>query len=94
VGLRPEEEFLANSGYCLDARVEVNGTVVGVEVDGPYFVILGLGRYLDYECLPVKSMAAALLFRINKTIHCRVNKGSVSSECNEQVCKPWIRRKD
>jgi hypothetical protein len=35
IGLRPEEEFIANTGYRLDALVEVNGTKVGIEVDGP-----------------------------------------------------------
>jgi hypothetical protein len=35
IGLRPEEEFLAKSGYRLDALVEVKGTKVGIEVDGP-----------------------------------------------------------
>ena len=35
IGLRPEEEFLTNSGYRLDAIVKVNGMNVGIEVDGP-----------------------------------------------------------
>jgi hypothetical protein len=35
IGLRPEEEVLTPSGYRLDALVEVNGTKVGIEVDGP-----------------------------------------------------------
>jgi hypothetical protein len=35
IGLRPEEEVLTLSGYRLDALVEVNGTKVGIEVDGP-----------------------------------------------------------
>ena len=36
IGLCPEEEVLTPSGYRLDALVEVNGTKVGIEVDGPY----------------------------------------------------------
>jgi hypothetical protein len=39
IGLRPDEAFLANTGYCLDALVEVNGTKVGVEVDGPFHFV-------------------------------------------------------
>jgi hypothetical protein len=35
LGLSPEEEFLTESGYRLDALLDVNGTQVGVEVDGP-----------------------------------------------------------
>jgi hypothetical protein len=35
IGMRPEEEVLTASGYRLDALVEVNGTKVGIEVDGP-----------------------------------------------------------
>jgi hypothetical protein len=35
IGLRPKEEELTSSGYRLDAIVEVNGTKVGIEVDGP-----------------------------------------------------------
>jgi tryptophan-rich sensory protein len=36
IGLRPKEEELTSSGYRLDALVEVNGTKIGIEVDGPY----------------------------------------------------------
>jgi hypothetical protein len=39
IGLRPEEEFLTKSGYRLDALVEVKGTKVGIEVDGPYHFV-------------------------------------------------------
>jgi hypothetical protein len=35
IGMLPEEEVLTASGYRLDALVEVNGTKVGIEVDGP-----------------------------------------------------------
>ena len=35
IGLLPKEEVLTSSGYRLDALVEVNGTKVGIEVDGP-----------------------------------------------------------
>jgi hypothetical protein len=35
IDMPPEEEVLTASGYCLDALVEVNGTKVGIEVDGP-----------------------------------------------------------
>ena len=35
IGMSPEEESLTLSGYRLDALVEVNGTKVGIEVDGP-----------------------------------------------------------
>jgi hypothetical protein len=35
IGLRPEEEFLTKTGYRLNALVEVKGTKVGIEVDGP-----------------------------------------------------------
>jgi hypothetical protein len=36
IGLRPEEEYLlTHTGYRLDALVEVKGTKVGIEVDGP-----------------------------------------------------------
>jgi len=34
-GMLPKEEVLTASGYRLDALVEVNGTKVGIEVDGP-----------------------------------------------------------
>ncbi len=40
IGLRSEEEFLTNTGYRLDALVEVKGTKVGVEVDGPYHFLI------------------------------------------------------
>jgi hypothetical protein len=36
IGMHPDEEVLTPSGYRLDALVEVNGTTVGIEVDGPY----------------------------------------------------------
>jgi hypothetical protein len=40
IGLQPEEEFLAKSGYCIDALVEANGKKIGIEVDGPsHFVV-------------------------------------------------------
>ncbi|KAL3772365.1 hypothetical protein ACHAW5_010367 [Stephanodiscus triporus] len=35
IGLHPEEEVLAKSGYRLDALVEMHGKKVGIEVDGP-----------------------------------------------------------
>jgi hypothetical protein len=35
IGMLPEEEVLAPSGYRLDALVKVNGVKVGIEVDGP-----------------------------------------------------------
>ena len=35
IGLQPEEEVLMESGYRLDAVVEVNGKRIGIEVDGP-----------------------------------------------------------
>ena len=34
-GLDPKEEMLMDSGYRIDAVVEVNGKTIGVEVDGP-----------------------------------------------------------
>ena len=34
-GLQPNDEVLLDSGYRIDALVEVNGKTVGVEVDGP-----------------------------------------------------------
>ena len=48
IGLRPEVEFLTRTGYRLDALVEVKGTEVGIEVDGPsHFVGRGAtGRTL------------------------------------------------
>ena len=35
LGLKPEEEVLTESGYRLDALVEVDGKKVAIEVDGP-----------------------------------------------------------
>jgi hypothetical protein len=35
IGLDPKEEVLMDSGYRIDAIVEVNGKTIGVEVDGP-----------------------------------------------------------
>ena len=35
IGLDPKEEVLMDSGYRIDALVEVNGKTMGVEVDGP-----------------------------------------------------------
>ena len=35
IGLNPVEEYLTESGYSIDALVEINGNSVGVEVDGP-----------------------------------------------------------
>ena len=35
MGLELEEEFLTQSGYRLDALVQVDGKKIGVEVDGP-----------------------------------------------------------
>eukprot|EP00804_Cyclotella_cryptica_P000170 CCRYP_017452-RA/>CCRYP_017452-RA protein AED:0.08 eAED:0.09 QI:0/0.66/0.25/1/0/0/4/0/1112 len=35
IGLNPEEEFLTQSGYRLDALVQIDGKRVGIEVDGP-----------------------------------------------------------
>ena len=35
MGIHPEEEFQTQSGYHLDALVDVNGKKLGVEVDGP-----------------------------------------------------------
>ena len=35
IGLHPVEEYLTESGYSIDALVEINGKKVGVEVDGP-----------------------------------------------------------
>ena len=43
IGLEPQEEVLMDSGYRIDAVVEVNGKQVGVEVDGPWHFI-GKGR--------------------------------------------------
>ena len=35
IGLVPKEEVLLDSGYRIDAVVEVNGKDIGIEVDGP-----------------------------------------------------------
>ena len=35
LNLSPVEEYLTPSGYSLDALVEIKGTKIGVEVDGP-----------------------------------------------------------
>jgi hypothetical protein len=35
IGLNPIEEYLTDSGYRLDALVEINNDKVGIEVDGP-----------------------------------------------------------
>ena len=35
MGLKPVEEFLTNSGYSIDALIEINGKEIGIEVDGP-----------------------------------------------------------
>ena len=35
IGLDPKEEYLTNSGYRLDALVEINGRKFGIEADGP-----------------------------------------------------------
>eukprot|EP00984_Skeletonema_dohrnii_P015302 scaffold6582_cov83-Skeletonema_dohrnii-CCMP3373.AAC.3 len=43
IGLDPKQEVLMESGYRIDAIVEVNGKVVAVEVDGPSHFI-GEGR--------------------------------------------------
>jgi GTPase Era involved in 16S rRNA processing len=39
IGLNPKEEALMDSGYRIDALVEVNGKTIGVEVDGPFHFI-------------------------------------------------------
>ena len=39
IGLEPKEEVLMDSGYRIDAIVEVKGKTVGVEVDGPWHFI-------------------------------------------------------
>eukprot|EP00956_Cyclotella_meneghiniana_P030480 scaffold76862_cov21-Cyclotella_meneghiniana.AAC.1 len=39
IGLNPIEEYLTESGYSIDALVEINGKKVGIEVDGPYHFI-------------------------------------------------------
>ena len=39
IGLDPKEEVLMDSGYRIDALVEVNGNQVGIEVDGPHHFI-------------------------------------------------------
>jgi hypothetical protein len=44
IGLDPKEEVLMDSGYRIDALVEVNGKKIGVEVDGPSHFI-GKGEY-------------------------------------------------
>ena len=35
-GLHPKKEVLTHSGYSIDAKVEVNGKKIGIEVDGPF----------------------------------------------------------
>jgi hypothetical protein len=39
IGLVPKEEVILDSGYRIDALVEVNGKTIGVEVDGPFHFI-------------------------------------------------------
>eukprot|EP00956_Cyclotella_meneghiniana_P033189 scaffold94258_cov68-Cyclotella_meneghiniana.AAC.2 len=41
IGLHPVEEYLTESGYSIDALVEINGKKVGIEVDGPFHFIGG-----------------------------------------------------
>eukprot|EP00984_Skeletonema_dohrnii_P008274 scaffold3034_cov110-Skeletonema_dohrnii-CCMP3373.AAC.7 len=45
IGLEPKEEELMDSGYRIDAIVEVNEKTIGIEVDGPSHFI-GKGRSL------------------------------------------------
>jgi hypothetical protein len=35
MALNPVEEYIAPSGYSIDALVEVDGRSIGIEVDGP-----------------------------------------------------------
>jgi hypothetical protein len=35
MGLNPMEEYLTDSGYRLDALVEIDNDKVGIEIDGP-----------------------------------------------------------
>jgi hypothetical protein len=35
IGLNPKQEFLTQSGYSIDALVEIRGENIGIEVDGP-----------------------------------------------------------
>jgi hypothetical protein len=37
--MNPLEEYETPSGYKLDALIEINGKMVGVEVDGPFHFI-------------------------------------------------------
>lgn len=39
IGLNPVQEYLAESGYRLDALVEVDGKRFGIEVDGPFHFV-------------------------------------------------------
>ena len=57
IGLRPEEKFLINTGYRLDALVEVNGMKVGVEVDGPYHFF---GRVVNGKTLLKRRQVTSL----------------------------------
>jgi len=41
MGLQPQEEVLLESGYRIDAVVEVNGNQIAIEVDGPSHYIGG-----------------------------------------------------
>ena len=36
MGLKPVEEYLTKTGYRLDAMVQINSKIVGIDVDGPY----------------------------------------------------------
>jgi hypothetical protein len=35
MGLNPVDEYIAPSGYSIDALVEISGKRIGIEVDGP-----------------------------------------------------------
>jgi len=59
MGLQPQEEVLMESGYRIDAIVEVNGEQIAVEVDGPSHFI-GRSRELTGSTILKHRQVAAL----------------------------------
>jgi len=59
IGLQPHEEVLLNSGYRIDAVVEVNGKQSAIEIDGPSHFI-GRSRELTGSTILKHRQVAAL----------------------------------
>ena len=90
MGLQPQEEVLLNSGYMIDAIVEVNGKQVAVEVDGPSHFIGRSRELAGSTILKHRQVASVDGMKVNSVPYWEWDNLENDSKKKEQYLRDFL----